>query len=325
MIEYVNQILENDQFKNLCKKNLSGTSFLFESSDEVFLDNFVFSFAKFLLCEGNSKPCESCVNCQKVNLLSHPDLKIYPETRTNILVDDVKDLIELSILSPIEANKKVFIFKNFSSANIQSQNKLLKILEEPPRNVYILLCVSNISKVLPTILSRCQKIRLNLLNSDELKKFLNFENYSESDINKIICSANGNLSFALNYLNNPIFVKVFDYCLDILKNMKSSTELLKYSYLINKTREEFEVALSILENFYRDLLLIRLNKKNLVDNSFVLEELETISLEYDCDAIDKVIKKIYSIKKQLDFNCNYVLQCDSLLLYILEVKFLCKK
>ena len=107
--------------------------------------------------------------------------------------------------------------------------------------------------------------------------------------------------------------------------MKSSTELLKFSCLLSKNKEEFELSLKILENFFRDLLLIRLNKKDLVLNSFIIKNLDNISIDYNCDGIDKIIKKIYYIKKQLEFNCNYVLLCDNLLLYILEVKFLCKK
>ena len=63
----------------------------------------------------------------------------YIKSNKNILVDDVKNLIEDAVLTPVESDKKIYIFKNFSSANTQSQNKLLKILEEPPKNVYIFL------------------------------------------------------------------------------------------------------------------------------------------------------------------------------------------
>lgn len=325
MIEYAEQILNNNQFKALIQENFSGSSFLFESTDTLYLENFVYSFAKFLMCSNRTRPCENCNNCKKANLLSHPDIIIYPQSKDVVLVEDVKNLINSSILSPMEGDKKIFIFKNFSSANIQSQNKLLKVLEEPPKNVYILLCVNNISKILPTILSRCQKINLKSLSNKELSKYLNFSNFSPEDISKIISSSNGNLTVANNYLKNPLFLKVYDNCLNILKNMRSSKELLKFSYLITKNKEEFELSLKILENFYRDLLLIRLNKNELVTNTFNETNLKEISLSYNCDTIDKIIKKIYQIKKQMEFNCNYVLLCDNLLLYILEVKFLCKK
>ena len=73
------------------------------------------------------------------------------------------------------------------------------------------------------------------------------------------------------------------------------------------------------------MLLIRLDKIDLVTNKFVFDKLNNICSEYDCDGIDKIIKRIYYIKQQLEFNCNFITLCDNLLLYILEVKFLCKK
>ena len=144
MIEYQNLILQNSQFKSLCNQPLNCNSFLFESADEIFLNNFSYCFAKYIFCNNlQNKPCNLCIQCQKVGLLTHSDLKIYPKNNKNILVDDVKDLIENINLTPIESDYKVFIFNNFSSANQQSQNKLLKILEEPPKNSFIILSQSN--------------------------------------------------------------------------------------------------------------------------------------------------------------------------------------
>ena len=71
--------------------------------------------------------------------------------------------------------------------------------------------------------------------------------------------------------------------------------------------------------------MVRFSKQNLVKNKNLLQEISELSMQYDADAIDKIIKRLYLIKQQLSFNCNYVLLVDNLLLYILEVKFLCNK
>ena len=102
MIEYSKQILNNDYFKLVCNTTTNCNSFLFESSDSIYLKNFALSFAKFLLCESSiNKPCENCTSCQKSNILSHPDLIVLPKSNKSVLVDDVKSLIEQSYLSPI--------------------------------------------------------------------------------------------------------------------------------------------------------------------------------------------------------------------------------
>jgi len=320
VIEYSNQILNNDYFKLVCNTTTNCNSFLFESNDSIYLKNFALSFAKFLLCDGSiNKPCEKCVACQKSNLLTHPDLVIFPKSNKNILVDDIKSLIEQCYLSPIESNKKVFILNNFSSANVQSQNKLLKILEEPPKNVYIILCVTNINSVLPTIISRCKKFRLKPLSISEINQFLNLDN-----ANLFAEMAQGSLEKALKYSSNKDFVKTYEHCFEALK-MKNSQEVLLHSSKLSANREIFEYSLEILENIFRNILLIRLNKDNLITNKFLIEKINDIAKDYDSDCVDKIIKKICLIRKQLSFNCNYVSLSDSLLLYILEVRFYATK
>ena len=316
-------ILSNEQFGTLCNEEISCNSFLFESSDEILLSNFSYCFAKFLLCSGEKKPCNKCLNCEKVNLHSHSDIKEYPQNHKNILVEDIKDLIDKIYLSSIESDKKIFILNNFSSSTIQAQNKLLKILEEPPLNAYIILNVNNINKVLPTVLSRCKKIRLNALSDETIEKIV--ESNDEYQKTAIVALSSGNLTKAITYKQDKNFWNLYNSCLNTLIEMKDSKSLIKYSSNLSLQKENMETILEIFESFFRDLLLIRLKQNYLVKNKNILDKLLTISNEYNCDSIDLIIKKIYEIKKKLDFNCNATFLLDNFLLYVLEVKFLCNK
>ena len=82
--------------------------------------------------------------------------------------------------------------------------------------------------------------------------------------------------------------------------------------------------LEIFESLFRDLLMIRLDRENLVTNKNILNILTKLAPEYSGDAIDLIIKKLYLIKQELNFNVNPTTLIDNLLLYILEVKHLCK-
>ncbi|MBQ3048062.1 MAG: hypothetical protein IJD48_03510 [Clostridia bacterium] len=325
MISFEKSILRNNQFTSLCNEQQNCNSFLFESSDNVFLENFAFCFAKFLMCKGEKQPCNTCIDCQKVSLLSHADVTIYPKSNKSILVEDVKDLIQNINLTPIEGDKKIFIFKNFSTANVQSQNKLLKILEEPPKNAYIILCVSNINKVLPTVLSRCKKYRLLPLTDDQMIEYLSATQIDSKNFKTILDFAGGSLEKALSFNDDSCFILAFDACMDALINMKDSKTMLKYSVPFSKDRKIFECALDIFEILFRDMLMIRFSKQNLVKNKNLISQISALALSFDADAIDKIIKRLYFIKQQMLFNCNYVFLVDNLLLYILEVKFLCNK
>lgn len=326
MIKYQNLIQNNNQFISLCNQNLNCNSFLFESDDELYLENFSYCFSKFLFClSSENKPCNNCLNCKKTEKLAIADLIIYPKNNKNILVDDVKDLIDNVILTPIETNKKIFIFNNFSSATTQAQNKLLKILEEPPVNTFIILNVTNINKVLPTIISRCKKIRLNKLTNNELKNNINWGNLLEEQKEIVLGLCNGSLFKAINYSQNPEFLQTYSDVVETLENLKDSKQLLKYSVKFNKSKTSFEYALQIFETIFHDCLFIRLEKPDLIKNNNLLSQIQNFANFLTADALYLLIKKINEIKKQLEFNCNFVLLTDNFLLYYLEVKFLCNK
>ena len=323
MIEYGDLIEKQQQYISLCNGNSNCNSFLFESNDEVYLNNFMFMFAKHLLCQNSGLPCNKCLACQKADLLSHSDMRIYPKNGKNILVDDIKDLIDNIYLSPIESDKKIFILKNFSNATIQAQNKLLKILEEPPQNAYIILGVSNVSKVLSTVMSRCKKMRLQPISNDVLREVL--KGTAENKIENVVHIAQGNLSKALDYAKDENFQILFANCFDTLKNMKNSTQLIAYTTKLFANKDDFSVVLNIFESIFRDVLLVRLGKAELMQNKNLLGDINVLAQDFDCDSVDKIIKKLCETKKQMEFNCNQTVLMDELLLYILEVKYYATK
>lgn len=320
MAEYENVILNNSQFLEITKGEQIGNSFLFETDDEVLLQNFSLCFAKFLLCTGKKKPCLECENCQRN---SHSDVRIYPQNGRNVLVDDVKNLIENIYLTPIESDKKIFIFNSFSTANLQSQNKLLKILEETPKNSYIILNVTNTSKILPTIMSRCKKIRLKTLSDGELLSA--FKNDDISRLENAVEIAQGSMQKTKLFLKDEVFAEIFKNSLSTILEMKDSRYLLKYSSKLRGQKDSIQLVLEVLESLFRDILLIKLEKESLVKNKKHLKQLLSVCEEYDCDALDKIIRKIFETKKKTESNCNADMLIDSLLLYILEVKYLCRR
>lgn len=323
MIEFGDVIEKQEQYISLCSGETDCNAFLFESDDEIYLNNFMFMFAKHLLCSKGDLPCGKCLACQKVDLLSHADLRIYPKNSKSILVDDIRDLIENIYLSPVESDKKIFVLKNFSNATIQAQNKLLKILEEPPKNAYIILGVSNVSKVLPTVLSRCKKMRLQPLSPDTLKSILHSEDGDK--IENVVHIAQGNLSKAISYAKDGNFQNVFASCMDTLKNMKNSTQLIAYSTKLSTNKDDFPVVLNIFESIFRDILMLRLGKVELLKNKNLTKDIAELAQNFDSDCVDKIVRKLCETKKQMEFNCNQTVLMDELLLYILEVKYYATK
>lgn len=109
-------------------------------------------------------PCQQCRSCQLFNSGNHPDLYYLttPEDKKIIPVENVRDLIQWTVLSSQLGHKKVVIIEPADAMNQNAANSLLKTLEEPVANTILILVSSKKQSLLPTILSRCQAIDIVL-------------------------------------------------------------------------------------------------------------------------------------------------------------------
>ena len=109
------------------------------------------------LCENENKPCGSCKSCRMIKAGTHPDvIKVAPaEGKKNIQIDQIRNMRNEVYIRPQFSNRKVFNIDFADTLNQQSQNTVLKVLEEPPGDVLFIFQVRSRSSLLPTILSRC--------------------------------------------------------------------------------------------------------------------------------------------------------------------------
>ena len=122
-----------------------------------------FYLAEKMLCQSEGeRPCGVCRDCRKVKARVHPDLAVVEritddkgKQKKEILVDQVRAMGADAYVLPNEAAEKVYIIKDADTMNEQAQNAALKILEEPPKGVHFILCVSNPERLLVTVRSRC--------------------------------------------------------------------------------------------------------------------------------------------------------------------------
>jgi DNA polymerase-3 subunit delta' len=124
---------------------------------------FAESFLKLLYCEGSPKPCNECTNCRRIEGHKHVDtLWIEPQSKSRqILADDIRTLIQRMSQTAFEDGWKAGIIVSADCMNANSENALLKTLEEPPPKSILLLITDSPQSLLPTIISRCQKIVLS--------------------------------------------------------------------------------------------------------------------------------------------------------------------
>ncbi len=167
-------------------------------------------FAKSLNCEESfGHQCNQCGNCLSVNDGSHPDV-IEIDAASNNGVEEVRDLIEKVKYLPIKGKYKVYIIDEVHMMTSGAFNALLKTLEEPPAHVVFILATTEPHKVIPTIVSRCQRYDFTKVEDDAIREkmveILNLEeiNYDIPAINAIIDLADGGVRDALSILEHVL-------------------------------------------------------------------------------------------------------------------------
>lgn len=125
-------------------------------------------FAKMINCESNeNKPCDHCDNCLSMIEGNHPDI-IEIDAASNNGVDEVRELIEKVKYAPLKGKYKVYIIDEVHMMSTGAFNALLKTIEEPPAHVIFIFATTEPHKVLPTIISRCQRYDFTKISVPEM-------------------------------------------------------------------------------------------------------------------------------------------------------------
>ena len=321
-MKFTELLVTLNAYKSVKNDFLSGRlsqAYLFICDDRLTSKELLNTIANLFVCE-NKEICGTCGGCIKASVGTHPDILVYPKSK-NFMVEDAGDIYDKVQVKPMLANKKIFIINDMDLSTEQAQNKMLKIIEEPPENVIFLISAKNENKVLKTILSRVQKKYIDKLNKNVLKNILN----CDEDIKNIALSnGDGYLGKMLDIQTNDEYINIYKNMKNIIINLKNSAQIPIYSPFLAQNKLIFEKSLFILNDFYRDLLMMKLNKNSFVKNENLINEYLFILDEYSTIALVEIIKRLNGFKQKLDNNVNLTLLADGVLMEILEVKYLCK-
>lgn len=167
-------------------------------------------FAKMINCESKTKrPCGKCDNCLAIQQGNHPDI-IEIDAASNNGVDQVRDLIEKVKYAPLKGKYKVYIIDEVHMMSSGAFNALLKTIEEPPAHVIFIFATTEPHKVLPTIISRCQRYDFTKISvkdmMESIKKILEKENiqYEEEAVRLVCQLADGGMRDALSIVDQVI-------------------------------------------------------------------------------------------------------------------------
>ena len=305
MLNFYEVIKNSNAYKTVKTDIKSGKlshAYLLLIPDKRFIKEYLTVFSKLILGAEEDERIGELVDKN-----AYQDMCVYPKNKDAVLVEDINSLIEESFYKPTENKVKLFVISSAETMNAPSQNKLLKTLEEPPKNVVILLGATSEFSLLQTIKSRTKKLELPLLSDEELFFALK-EDYKDKDLETAISLCDKTLGGAVSILENESVNNSIALAKEIVEKMSSSVQVLDYSVLTTALKTGVKEFLPVLSWAFNEAL-----KKG--------EKTGEYPNGYKTASIINALEKITETQKRLTFNVSEQSLIEWLYLQILEGRF----
>lgn len=221
-----------------------GRSYLFCGPEGVGKKKVALALAQFLLCSAHKKPCGVCGSCQRLHKLAHEGLLLIEPQQNLIKIEESRKVLDFLRLKGL-SQYRVVIIDEVQFMNPAAANSLLKILEEPPEDVFFFLISSSPNSVLSTIKSRALKILFRPVPIEEIKKDSAYPEW-------ILNSCRGRFSNLMQKLHSEDRQKMKSYAEELKKFLLDSEVLLSPHW-----RDEFKDKSILSERYQLWLELLR--------------------------------------------------------------------
>lgn len=284
--------------KNAVKQNKIAHAYLFCGPRGTGKTTVAKILAKAINCTCENKeniPCDECENCISIMNGTHPDI-VEIDAASNNGVDEVRDLIEKVKYAPIEGKYKVYIIDEVHMMSTGAFNALLKTLEEPPAHVVFVLATTEPHKILPTIISRCQRFDFSKINDqsivERLETVLEGENIQcEREALELVASlADGGMRDALSILEQCLAYSSHLTVKDINEIYGIVSSAQKLSFLKSLMNKDIPVILNRIEEMFQTGIDVKRLTTDLID----------------------ILKDIIIYKNTQDVDCLFVLKQEEI-------------
>jgi len=265
------------------------------------------------------EPCQQCRNCRQIADMQHPDLSVVQaDPPGSILkVEPVRELQRTLALTPYQAENRIALLLRFEEANLNAANALLKTLEEPPPNVVMILTAQSQEDLLPTIVSRCESVRLRPLPLDETAAGLQTHwNLPEDEARELAHLSGGRPGYAITLHKNPETLEQRQTWLNDLFDLLKQTRVQRFRYAntIAKDKHTFRELIQVWASLWRDVMLRSSGAKVPITNLAYEDQITPLAGSVPMETTHGVIRQLERTLLLLDKNINTRLAAEVLML-----------
>lgn len=311
--------LRSSKAYSLIRSDLStglGHAYMVVSADDDVVDEFFTLVGESIYCKTHDA-CGECTECKKVAHNNHVDVfHLYP-VGGKIKVDDVERMLDTIAVKPL-SDKKVYFVHRADLMNVQAQNKILKTLEEPPKDVTIFLGVANEASMLDTIKSRARAVAIDVFDEDVVYNALLSLGIDKDTCAVAAACSEGQLGKAYKIAQSPKYADLYKCAIYLLTNLNRSSDVVKVDGIV-ATEQDLSGLLDVLSIILRDMLVCKQNQ-NLMLSKHLSSDIINLSSRYSERALAEILFRINVARRKLSLNVNVMATVDDLLFSMLEAK-----
>ncbi len=263
-------------------------------------------------------PCRECRECKQIESMRHPDMNIVQaESEGGTLkVDQVREVQRALSLKPYQAKYRVALFLRFQEANDNAANALLKTLEEAPAHVVLLLTADNPEQLLPTIVSRCEILRLHPLPIAVIEADLVARGVEAERARLLAHISGGRPGYARRLVDDLTLLESREERLNDLQSLLPAPRVEKFSYAdkLSKDKDSMRQVILIWLSYWRDVMLRAAQSETPLVNIDRNMEIEFLAGRLDFSTVTRVVNGLESALEKMESNVNARLLAEVLLL-----------